>query len=169
MIDWTKAELPAGAARIDRLTFPLWKWWHRSLRDTLGDAFRAAFALTAVLAAVMFLAQVTFFGAWGIAAAVIIVAGITGGLIVRARNGPPRVQRSASSQVTTVLLALPLAIVMLSVAQFAILAATSLAIVPASNYGLPVLVLGSIGAIAVGITIARWRKREAARYPQPLT
>lgn len=167
MIDWDQVRLPPEAALIDRLTFPLWKWWHRSLRETLRVAYWTAFVLVAVLVSGLFVAEAVPFGGWGVAAAAVIIAGLAGGRLTRTRAKPRR-SRSAGSRLAAVLLALPLALMMLTVATIGAVTVISFVVVPVANYGFPMLIVVAVGAAAAGKLIARWRKREAARYPPPI-
>lgn len=63
---------------------------------------------------------------------------------------------------------MPLAILLLGVATLGAGLVVAFVIVPVANYGLPMLIVVGVGAVTVGRLIARWRKREAARYPPPI-
>lgn len=168
MIDWKQVRLPAEATLIDRLTFPLWRWWHQSLRETLRLAYWTAFILAAVMVAGLLVVEAVPFGGWGVAAAALIIAGIAGGWLAGTGAKSPRPVHSAGSRLAAVALALPLALLMLTVAIFGAAMAISFIVVPAANYGLPMLVIVAFGAVFLTRLIARWRRRDAARYPPSL-
>jgi hypothetical protein len=170
MIDWNRYHLPPEAARIDRVTFRVWKLWHGWLRPNLGRAFRIACGFVLVfVAGTVVVNSAIFLGSWAIVAtAVVVVLGVVGGLLTRRKPGKDEAPCPNRSWIVAVLLALLLApVVLLSIVV--LIALVSIAAGPVGGYGLAVLLLVPAGALAVGRSLSRRRTREASRYPPPLT
>lgn len=165
MIDWDRYRLPPNATRADRVTFQVWKLWHGWVRGTLRLAMQMAFGLIVALAVAMLLWDSSFFGAWGLAAAVAVALGVLAGSRLGGKAADEKPVRFGRSPVAAALVALPLALVLAAVASISVTLLVSFIIVPVVNYGLPALLLVGAAAVGIGRLIKRWRERENARYP----
>ncbi len=161
MIDWNRYHLPPEAARIDRITFRVWKLWHGWFRPTLGLAFRIAGGLAFVFVVGLVVAGSLRLGQWAIAATGVIVLGVLGGFLTHRKPQKEAAPGPTKSWIVAVLLAILLAPVLLLVA-FVLEVLMSLVFWIGA---FPVVLLVPVVALGMGRLIGRRLTREASRYP----
>lgn len=163
MTIWDSYQLPDHATRIDHVTLLVWKLWRATIRPTLGLAFRVAATLAAALVITLFVAETIPSGVWAVAAACVVLSSAVAALTMRPQR--PGTQHPGRSRAAAVLIALPVALVLIATGSIVAGLLSAFVIVPVANYGLPALLILAAGAAAVSTLVARWRTREAGRYP----